>query len=406
MRRPLKVLHVIPSVGPLRGGPSVMLRAMARGLVQAGLEVYVATTNDNGEGRLRVPHGIPVVEDGVTYRYFPRQSRFYLFSWPLSRWLARHIHNYDLVHLHALFSFAPVAGAYWAVRAGVPYVVRPLGTLNRWGMERRRPRLKRLSFTLIERAILQRAARIHYTSEQEQIEAARLGVNGRAVVAPLGIDLAQFAALRPRGPIRDRASRSAGQTTVLFLSRLDPKKGLDLLLAAVARARSRRPDLALVVAGSGDAGLERALRREAARLGLGETVRWTGFVNGEEKLAALADADVFALPSYSENFGVAALEAMAAGLPVIISDRVGICREVAAARAGLVIPCETEAFADALVQVASDATLRMQLGERARDLAERRFSVQAMIASVEAMYQGVLGAKVAPVELGHPSVKA
>jgi glycosyltransferase involved in cell wall biosynthesis len=363
-----------------------MVRTMARGLVQAGLEVHVAATDDNGHGRLRVPHGVPVIEDGVTYRYFRRQTRFYTFSWPLSRWLARHVRDYDLVHVHALFSFASVAAAHWAARAGVPYVVRPLGTLNRWGMEVRRPWLKRLSFSLIERRILRNAARIHYVSEQERAEATRLGVSGRATVVPLGVDLAPFDALPARGSVRERDPAWAGRTLALFLSRLDRKKGLDLLLAALAQARAREADVALTVAGNGDAAFERAVRRDAVRLGIETDIRWTGFLDGREKLAALADADLFVLPSYSENFGVAAVEAMAAGLPVVVSDQVGIHREVAEARAGLVVPCDPEALADAMLTLASDPALRAKLGARGRQLARDRFSLDAMTDGLVAMY--------------------
>jgi glycosyltransferase involved in cell wall biosynthesis len=377
-----------------------MVRTMARGLAHAGLEVHVAATDDNGRARLAIPHAIPVVEDAVTYRYFPRQTRFYGVSWPLGFWLARHVRDYDLVHIHALFSFAAAPAAYWAARAGVPYVVRPLGTLNRWGMEHRRPWLKRLSFSIIESRILRGAARIHYTSEQERIEAAELGVSGRQAVVPLGIDLTPCAELPPRGWLRDRVSGAAGRPVALFLSRLDPKKGLDLLLAAFARARSRRPDLVLVIAGSGDPGFEQGVRRDASRLGLGDSVHWAGFLSGKEKLAALADADLFVLPSYSENFGVAAVEAMAARLPVVISDQVGIHREVAAARAGVVVPCERELLADALLRVASDASLRAELGARAQDLVRRRFSIQAMTVAVATMYEEVLGASHMAGELG------
>lgn len=400
MNRPLRVLHVIPSIGPLRGGPSVMVRTMARGLTHAGLEVHVATTDDNGRGRLGVPQAIPTVEETVAYHYFPRQTRFYSVSWPLGRWLARHVRDYDLVHVHALFSFAALPAAYWAARARVPYVVRPLGTLNRWGMQHRRPWLKRLSFAIIERQILRGAARIHYTSEQERVEAAELGLKHRQTVVPLGIDLTPFTELPPRGWLRERVPGSAGRPVALFLSRLDPKKGLDLLLAALACARSRRPDLVLVIAGSGDPGFEQGVRRDAARLGLGDSIYWAGFLSDKEKLAALADADLFVLPSYSENFGVAAVEAMAARLPVVISDQVGIHREVAAARAGVVVPCERESLADALLRVAFDASLRMELGARAQDLVRRRFSIQAMTAAVATMYQEVLGASYRPGESG------
>ncbi len=390
MVHPLRVLHVIPSVGPLRGGPSVMVRAMARGLARAGLEVHVVATDDNARDRLRVPHATPVLEDGVTYRYFPRQTRFYTFSWPLTRWLARHVRDYDLVHIHALFSYAAAPAAYWAARAEVPYVVRPLGTLSRWGMEHRHPWLKRLSLCLVERRILCGAGAVHYTSQQERVEATELGVRAPNAVVPLGIDLTPFAELPPRGWLRERVPGSAGRPVALFLSRLDPKKGLDLLLAAFTHARSRRPDLVLVVAGSGDAGFEQGVRRHATRLGLGDSVYWAGFLSGKEKLAALADADLFVLPSYSENFGTAVVEAMAAGLPVVISDRVGIHREVAAARAGLVVPCEQEAVADAMLRLTVDSALRGELGAHGRELARRRFSIASMTDNLLGMYGDVL----------------
>src|SRR5438477_11628771 len=123
----MTVLHVIPSIAAVHGGPSIMLERMARGLAQFGIDIHIATTDDNGAGRLDVPHGVPVVRDGLTYWYFNRQTRFYKFSHPLSAWLSRHIEDYQIVHIHALFSHSAFAAAYWAHRRGVPYAVRPLG---------------------------------------------------------------------------------------------------------------------------------------------------------------------------------------------------------------------------------------------------------------------------------------
>src|SRR5690242_6194234 len=105
----MKILHVIPSVGPARGGPTVALRTLVRGLADAGTEVHVAATDDDGETRLHLPNCTPVENEGVSWWYFPRQTRFYTISLPLSRWLARHIVDYDIVHIHALFSFSTVA---------------------------------------------------------------------------------------------------------------------------------------------------------------------------------------------------------------------------------------------------------------------------------------------------------
>src|SRR5437867_10107428 len=119
-------------MAPVRGGPSSVVRTMARSLVQAGLAVDVVTTDDNGPDRLKVVNSKPVIENGVRYWYFRRQTRFYTFSWPLTRWLAQHVREYDLVHIHALFSYAAIPAAYLAKRWQVPYVVHPVGVLNQW----------------------------------------------------------------------------------------------------------------------------------------------------------------------------------------------------------------------------------------------------------------------------------
>lgn len=181
----MKILHVIPSVGPLRGGPSFAVRSIASGLAGCGVETHVATTDDNGPGRrLDVEIGCPRKENGATYWYFPRQSSFYLYSAPFTGWMWRHAADYQLIHIHAVFSYCSNMAAYIASRLGVPYVVRPLGVLNRWGMEDRRPWLKRLSFALIERHVLKNAAFIHYTAEQERAEAAQCGFEDRPMIIP------------------------------------------------------------------------------------------------------------------------------------------------------------------------------------------------------------------------------
>ena len=389
MARPTRVLHVIPSVAPVRGGPSAAVRTMTRGLARAGLDVHVATTDDGGPDRLSMPLDVPVVRDGVTYWYFRRQARAYTLSWPLFGWLGRHLAGYDLVHAHALFSWAPTAAAYWADRARVPYIVRPLGTLGRWGMRHRRRWLKRLSFRLLERRIVARAARVHYTSEQERLEAAELGVTGGGSVVPLGTDLGAFERLPPRGWLAERAPHLAGRPVVLFMSRIDPKKGLDLVIGALSALGRGDVKVVLVVAGTGTPECEAALRREAARRGVAGDIVWTGFLEGREKLAALADADLFVLPSYSENFGLAVVEAMACGVPVVISDRVGIHREVVAAGAGRVVPCEATALAGAIDRMVKDPNSKARHGARGRRLVRERFSMDAMTAGLIRMYECV-----------------
>jgi len=373
----LKVLHVIPSIGPARGGPSFVIRTLASGQAERGMDVHVAGTDDNGPLQRTPPVSVPFTEGNVTYWIFPRQTRLYLFSFPLTRWLWRHAREFDVIHIHAPFSYSAIAAAVAAARAGVPYIVRPLGTLNRWGMLNRRRRLKKWSYRLIESRILRGAAAIQYTCEQEAAEARELGVPDSGVVVPNPVDLC-YAAPTP-------AANPGRSPSLLFLSRLDAKKGLELLLAAFARVRCHYPAAILVIAGDGPAEFVEGLKRQSRQLGEESAVVWAGFLQGEAKSKALAQADVFVLPSHSENFGVAVVEAMGAGLPVVVSDQVGIHREVSDAGAGLVTECTVDSLEAALLQVLGDSALRATMAQCAVELA-RTFSREAVAQQLAELY--------------------
>jgi glycosyltransferase involved in cell wall biosynthesis len=387
----IKVLHVIPFMSPLRGGPTFAATDMTRALVQAGLEVHIATTDDHGpQDRLDVPLGCPVRDNNVTRWYFRRQTDFYTVSWPLTAWLIRHVRDYDLLHIHSLFSYPALIAARCAGIRKIPYVIRPFGTLNRWGMQQRRPLLKKISFALIERHILAHAAKVHFTSEQERQEAEETGARMNAVVLPLGIDLALFQHLPEAGRFRRQHPNLADKTLILFLSRLHPIKGLDLLLPAFARLRQERCDVALVLAGSGDPAYEAELRTQIEALGIEQDVIFTGFVEGEAKTALLADSDLFVLPSYSENFGVVVVEAMAGGLPVIISDQIGLADDIARAEAGLVVPCRIEPLVEAMRSLVSEPNRRRLLAVQARELAWQRYSLEGATQSLIELYENLI----------------
>ncbi len=390
LNSPTKVLHVIPSVGPERGGPSEFMHTLTRGLARTGLDVHVATTDDNGPKRLDVPYGVPCLEEGATYWYFRRQTRCYTFSWPLTQWLAHRISGFDVVHIHALFSYATLPAALWSRRSGIPYIVRPLGTLSRWGMANRRPLLKKLSFRMLEGRILAAAAGVHYTSDQEFVEANELGIATSPLIVPNAVDLPSDKAQSVAGRFRQQHPKLEGRRIILFLSRLDRKKGLELLLEAFALVQSRCREAVLVLAGSGDLSWVKELREQTLRLGIEQSVVWAGFLGGDDKWAALADADVFVLPSYSENFGIAALEALACGLPVVVSDQVGIHREIAAAKAGLVTPCCAEKIAEALVEILHDKALRCRMRENGLRLAQEHFSLDAVSHQLRDIYRAIL----------------
>jgi glycosyltransferase involved in cell wall biosynthesis len=383
-----RVLHVIPSVGTVRGGTTTVVRQMTSDLAGAGVETHVATTDYDGDSRRTVVIGKPVVEGGVTYWYFPRQTRFYTCSWPMHVWLAQQVSSFQLVHIHALFSFSSLAAGYAAAKCGVPYVVTPHGMLLRWSMQNRRPWLKAASFRMFERRILAGAALVQYTSAQERDEATALGTTTRSAVIPN--------ALASDSPAGDRTSWLArhpelrDRRIVLFLSRIDPKKGLDLLIHAFAEVRQHVPDARLVVAGDGPEDFVKQMKALTARLNIASEVVWPGFINGELKRSALAAADVFVLPSYSENFGMAAAEAMAAGVPTVISENVAIQGDVHAAGAALVVPCDAGKVADALMAVLRSTATARSLSHRGRQFAEGEYSSARVTQRVMDAYEDVL----------------
>lgn len=380
----LKVLHVIPSVADSSGGPSKAIVQMERILTASGVTVVTATTDDGGEGgpRARVPvTGIAC--NGALRYHFPLQARAYKTSLPLAGWLQREVRRFDVVHVHALFSFAPVVAAWIARDASVPYVIRPLGVLNRYGMTERRSRLKSMSLKLIEARLLRDAAAVHFTSEQERDEAESLGIRMRTRVVPLGVE--PVPAATPDA-LLERYPALRGKRRLLYLSRIDPKKNLEALLQALATTRVMLPDVALVICGTGDAGYTERLQTMASRLAIEDCVVWAGHLEGGLKASAFAAADLFVLPSFSENFGIAPVEALSAGVPCVLGRGVAVAARVDEVGAGRMVSPSAEAVADAIGQCLSDGTWLRRAGAQARSLAATDYSVEAMGRGLLAMY--------------------
>ena len=385
----MRILHVIPSLSVKEGGPSLALPVMARALSQQGIEVTVATTDDDGrDKRQTVASGQGTDDQRIHYIYFRRNTGFYKVSFQLRHWLLKHVTEFHVVHIHALFSYTSIVAAVIARREGVPYVIRPLGVLNKWGMTNRRRTLKKISLHWIEWPILRSASAVHYTSKAEQLEAslAHPGIASLpSAVIPLAIEAvnpsAESAGFFARFP------EASGRPVVLFLSRLDRKKGLELLLEAFARVRSSVDRSLLVIAGEGTPGYTASLRARADALNLNRDIVWAGFLSGDEKTAALAAATIFVLPSFSENFGIAALEALAVGVPVILSDQVALSDEIRDADAGLVAPCEAEPLAEKIITLLLDPELRRRFGANSRRLVQERFSMEAVGQALKDLYQ-------------------
>jgi glycosyltransferase involved in cell wall biosynthesis len=376
----IKVLHVISGIDPRGGGPAEALRGLATAQAAAGLNVRVLATfaagDDLGFSAVLEARGVAVRLVG------PCRGR-----------LARHpdlvaatgqaVAAADVVHVHALWEEVQHQAARAARLSSKPYLMRPCGLLDPWSL--RQSRLKKLLYLYWRlRRNLNAATALHFTSRAERDGTTRLRLRPPAIVEPNGIDVSEYANLPPRGAFRQRWDIPAGKPVVLFLGRLHPKKGLDLLLPAFARLSG---DSLLVVAGPGEEGYRLRLKEESSRLGIAGRVVFTDMLLGSDKLAAFADADLFVLPSYQENFGIAVAEAMAAGLPVVISDRVNIHAEVTAAGAGGVVPTDTAALAAELARWLDDPDRRRQAGASARAYAYDHYDWSAIAGRWEGHYE-------------------
>ncbi|BAU67228.1 glycosyl transferase group 1 [Stanieria sp. NIES-3757] len=388
----MRILQIVPSFSPVYGGPSQMVKGLSQALAAEGIEVTIITTNtngDNGQAPLDVPIGKPIWQDGYEIIYFPCSPfRRYKFSLDLLRWLASHTQDYHLAHIHALFSPVTSAAATIARRNKLPYILRPLGTLDPADLQKKK-QLKQIYGLLWEKPNLAGAAAIHFTSEEEAKVSARFGTTTKDLVIPLGVDLP--ASFPPLGTTRKQLGIDNDTKLILFMSRIDPKKGLDLLLPALENLQAEDLDFHFVLAGGNpqDSDYEAQIKTKIANSPLKERTTITGFVQGDLKLGLLIDADLFVLPSYYENFGIAVAEAMAVGTPVVISNGVQIWQDIEAVAAGWVTPCDVAELTNSLREaIASDAE-RKQRGENARQLAKQQYSWRAIALQMIQVYQSL-----------------
>jgi len=378
----MKILHVVPTYAPAwkHGGPIRSVHGLCKALAARGHQVTVFTTDVDTEGA--VPVGRAVALDGVEVWYFPVTVPRRLYRSPrMGAALRQRIAGFDVVHLHSVFLWPTAAAARAAERAGVPYLLAPRGMLVP-DLLRRRGRWRKAAWLrLVERRTLARAAGLHVTAELEAEEARKLDLPlPRVFVVPNGIDPeAAPSPDAPAAPVRDLL---AGPPFLLYLGRLSWKKGLDRLIPAMTRV----PDTVLAVAGNDEEGIRPKLEALTREAGVAGRVVFLGPVDGANKAALLHGCAALVLPSYSENFGNAVLEAMAAGRPVAVTPEVGLAGVVREERAGIVAEGDPIILGDALRALLADPD-REAMGRRGVEAAGRRFGWAAVAAQMEAVYR-------------------
>ena len=393
----MKVLHVIPSVSPSLGGPTQVVLNLVKALRECNIDAEIVTTNDNGTSLLDVPLYQKTEYEEVPVWFLPRFSpplKEFIFSPAITKWLWQNIRNYDIIDNHYLFSYASSCAGAIARWQKIPYTVRTMGQLSPWALAQSQ-RKKQIYSLLIERHNLQCAAAIHCTSAGEAEDVRKFGITTPTVTLPLGVNQPEeFPNAKQK--IHEIYQISPEVPIVLFLSRLHYKKRPDLLIRSLSKLAVNQTKFHLILAGTGEPEYLQELQNLVLDNGLTKQTTFAGFVTGKDKDLLLQGSDLFVLPSFSENFGIAVAEALAHELPIIITPDIQIAPEISVANAGLIVPGEEEVMANAIAQLLDNPEQRYQLSENGKKLVKQRYSWNAIASQLTEVYRTIIEQKTHP----------
>jgi glycosyltransferase involved in cell wall biosynthesis len=387
--RKMRIIHVISTLSPLAGGTSVACVGTAKAVAALGHEVTIHTT-DHG----MAPHALPAFETVgkgelriVVHRHVPPGSLFRHASIGMWRALASEIPQSDVVRLHSLYMFHD-----WVVwrecrRAGIPYILQPHGALDPFIFRHHRWR-KAIIEQLIQNRVTRDAALVYFTSEGER-RLAQPHIFGRPSIAiPLGIDLDEVTNLPPATVFRQHHPEIGDRRIVLSLGRINFKKGFEILIPAFAAALKQDPDLHLVIAGPHEAWAAR-LHMLVRAWAISDHVTFTGLLDRCSVMEAYAAADLFVMPSHTENFGIAAAEAISAGVPSILSDNVQIARLAVQHNACWMVPLVISEWTDAILHALSSPDEARNVGEAGKQWSKRAFAWPEKAQQLVRLYEGL-----------------
>lgn len=346
----MRILLTTPDLDVASGGPPTVVAGVATALTLQGHSVALAYTETTGRTRVALPAGLYCIPVPHHHNALLRLRSYYTaVEQTIREWRP------NVVHDHGLWLPENAAAMLAARRTSCALVSQPCGMLQRWCMAQR-PLKKMLAWHSYQRHLLAHASAMIVTSYAEQIEAdERVQRKGLTHCIPHGVDLPTL----PPSTVRRRQA--------VFMGRLHPKKQVDVLLRAWAQLKPT--GWQLMIAGSGDPAYERHLHELAEQLGVTDSVEFVGLVQGNAKVGLLAESQLFLQPSLQENFGLAVVEAMAHGLPVLTTQAMP-WGEVVAARCGWSVTADTHAVQGALAKaLALSAEELLAMGARAQKLA-------------------------------------
>jgi len=367
----VRILHVIPSIASSEGGPSKAIFVFKKATISSGRSFELATTNFQTEKN---------TFDSPDIRKFKLNFQFYKVSFPYFMWAFGNIKKYNLIYIHGLFSFLPVITAILCKIYKVPYIVRPLGSLQQYGMENNKPFWKRLSVFCFEKSILRNASYVHFTSDYEKYDALKVQQKLNSIVFPLGVELSNSG---------KKKNSSKIPLKILFLSRIDKKKNLEVVFEALSVLSKYNHKPILFVAGTGKKGYITELKERAKELRITEQIIWLGHVEDEKKASVFFQADLFILPSYSENFGISVVEALSYGLPCIVTNAVGVSQEIKNQNAGFIVEANPIDIAEIIKTLTNEPQILGESSMAAYNLFNMKYSMSVFEQNLDLLYRKI-----------------
>ena len=393
----MRILVISPSYWPATdlGGPIFSLHALNKALVKKGIDVTVYTTDVRLKGK--VSPNQEVIIDGIKITYFSFSNILeclaptgWQFSMPMRQALKKNINRFDIVYILSVWNYPVIMAASICRRFHKPYIISPRGLLYPETFRKKMIK-KRFYYNLLAKKNIKEAAAVHYTScdEAEKCHSS-LGLKNKFIVVPNGINLSEFSNLPDKDEFRLRYPVLKNKKIILFLGRISWKKGLDILIKAFNALSKKRDGLHLVITGGDDEDYKKKVMGWVDKFGLQDKVIFTGILNDREKLAAYSGSDIFVLPSYSENFGMTVVEAMVCGLPVVISDKVGLCRVVKDKNSGIIVEANAESVYNGIKKLLEDEGLGKEIAENAKLLVKEYYDIDKVADKMVAAYNKIL----------------
>lgn len=379
----MRVLHVAASMSPEWGGPVKVIQGLTESLVKRGVQISVFAPSKNPKKA--------IIPKGVDVRLFPESIFAKIWrnhSFQLAKALKKEVARFDIIHIHEIWHHSHFAAYRVAKFLGIPFVVSIHGELEPWGLNFKRCK-KRIYSSLIQRRILQEASALHAITTREVQNIKNFGISNKVVVIENGINLSEFQNLPPKQKLIEYFPELQGKKILLFLGRLHVNKGLDILIRAFSRIIEKHPDARLLLVGPDENGYKDQIIELVREENITEKVIFTGLLIGEKKQSALSGADLFILPSYSEGFSISILEAMASGLPVIITKPCNF-PEVEEQNAGIVINPDVSELEGAMSKLLVSMEIRRKMGENGQKLVMDKYNWEAISDKMFNLYEDVL----------------